>query len=56
MYKNAKFGFEKRALNSCDEQAVVIYGRGKVADNVTVEPYYIWKTEEAPDKTPAAAR
>jgi hypothetical protein len=54
MYKQNTFGFEKRALNSYDEQAVVLYGRGKVANNVTVEPYYIWKTEEAPNRTPAA--
>jgi hypothetical protein len=53
-YKQQTFGFEKRPLNSYDEQAAVVYARGKVTDNVTVEPYYIWKTEEAPNRTPAA--
>lgn len=52
MYKQATFGYEKRALNSYDEKGVVVYGRGKITDNVSVEPYYIWKTEEAPNKTP----
>ena len=54
MYKQATFGFEKRALNSYDEKAVVVYGRGKITDNVTVEPYYIWKEEATPTNRTAA--
>src|SRR5574341_1406252 len=56
MYKKATFGYEKRALNSYDEKGVVVYGRGKITDKVTVEPYYIWKEEETPDASTAAAK
>ncbi len=35
----------KVRLTSSNEQAVGVYGRGKV-DNLTFEPYYIWKTED----------
>ena len=41
-------GYKSRQLNASDEQAVVVYGRGKITDNVTIEPYYIWKNEDAP--------
>ncbi len=51
MYKQATFGYEKRALNSYDEKGVVVYGRGKITDTVTVEPYYIWKEEATPNGT-----
>lgn len=54
MYKQATFGFEKRALNSYDEKAAVIYGRGKITDNLTIEPYYIWKEEATPTTKTAA--
>jgi len=47
-------GFDSRQLNSYDEQAVVLYGRGKVTDKVTIEPYYIWKNEESPNMNPTA--
>jgi hypothetical protein len=56
MYKQATFGFEKRALNSYDEKAAVVYGRGKITDNVTIEPYYIWKEEATPNASTAAAK
>jgi hypothetical protein len=48
MYKQNAVGSKRRALNSYDEKAAVVYGRGKVTDNVTVEPYYIWKEEATP--------
>jgi Alginate export len=51
MYTKARYGFEDRALNSYDEKGAVIYGRGKVTENVTIEPYYIWKEEATPDGT-----
>ena len=44
-----------RSLNSYDEQAFILYGRGKVTDKVLIEPYYIWKHEESPNNNPAAA-
>jgi hypothetical protein len=36
----------KKRLTGSNEQAVVVYGRGKI-DSFTFEPYYIWKTEKA---------
>jgi hypothetical protein len=49
-------GFDSRQLNSYDEKGYVVYGRGKVTDNVTIEPYYIWKLEETPNMSTPAAR
>lgn len=36
----------KKILNASDEQAFVVYGRDKLSENLTVEPYYIFKREE----------
>ena len=36
----------RRLLNASDEQGFVVYGRSKLTDNLTVEPYYIWKHED----------
>jgi len=36
----------KKILNASDEQAFVVYGRDKLSENLTVEPYYIYKKEE----------
>lgn len=36
----------KKILNASDEQAFVVYGRNKLSENLTVEPYYIFKREE----------
>jgi hypothetical protein len=44
---------DSRQLNPYDERAFVLYGRGKITDNLTIEPYYIWKVEEAPNKNPS---
>jgi hypothetical protein len=56
-YKKAELpaGYDSRQLNPYDEQAMVVYVRGKVTDTVTIEPYYIWKHEEAPNMNPTAA-
>lgn len=35
----------KRLLTGSDEQGFVIYGRSKI-DNLSLEPYYVYKTEE----------
>lgn len=42
----------KRLLNSSDEQGVVVYSRNKLSKNVAIEPYYMWKQEEAFGTTP----
>jgi Alginate export len=47
-YKTSQYPDGMRPLNSYDEQAFVLYGRGKLADNVLIEPYYIWKNENTP--------
>ena len=36
----------KKILNASDEQAFVVYGRDKLSENLSVEPYYIYKREE----------
>jgi hypothetical protein len=36
----------KKILNASDEQAFMIYGRDKINENLTIEPYYIYKKEE----------
>jgi len=36
----------KKILNASDEQAFMLYGRDKLSENLTVEPYYIFKREE----------
>jgi len=46
----ASYGFSyidnKRRLNASDERGAIVYGKSKVTDTVTIEPYYIFKTEE----------
>jgi hypothetical protein len=38
--------------NTSDEQGIVVYGKSKVSDIVTLEPYYIWKQEGGYGTTP----
>jgi hypothetical protein len=35
----------KRILNASNEQAVVLYGKTKISDNLLLEPYYVYKEE-----------
>jgi hypothetical protein len=42
----------KRLINSSDEQGVVVYSRNKLSKNISIEPYYMWKKEEAFPTTP----
>ncbi len=37
----------KKLLNVSREQAIVVYGRNKITDNVSLEPYYIYKNEQS---------
>jgi hypothetical protein len=39
----------KRILNTSDSQAALLYGKSKVSENMTMEPYYIFKREDAID-------
>ena len=36
----------KKILNASDERAFMVYGRDKITENLTVEPYYIYKREK----------
>lgn len=42
----------KNLLNASDEQAAVVYVKSKINDYLSVEPYYIFKEEDAFSKTP----
>jgi hypothetical protein len=37
----------KRQLNTTDDEGFVIYGKGKLGENLGVEPYYMYKREKA---------
>jgi hypothetical protein len=39
----------KKILNASDEQAFMVYGRDKINENLSVEPYYIYKKEKEID-------
>ncbi len=39
------FSAPKRTLDGSDNDGAVFYFRGKLSDNLTLEPYYIWKKE-----------
>jgi len=36
----------KKRLNTSDEQGFVVYGRNKISPQFSIEPYYIYKTED----------
>lgn len=38
---------QKRQLTTSSEQGFVVYGRSKAIGNLTIEPYYMYKTEKA---------
>lgn len=42
----------KKQLTASSEQAFVIYSRNKLSQNITVEPYYIYKREAEMGSTP----
>lgn len=46
----------QRTLDSNDNDGAIVYGRGKIGDSLTVEPYYIWKREAAIGTTIPALR
>ena len=35
-----------KILNASDEQALMVYGRSKLNENLSIEPYYIYKKED----------
>ena len=46
------FDGEKQVLNTSDESGFILYGKSKINDKFSVEPYYIYKVEDATDSTP----
>lgn len=38
---------DKKILNASNEQGFVVYGRDKLSEKLTLEPYYIYKSEES---------
>jgi len=46
-YLPSLYASEKRPINTSDETGIVVYGRVKAGESIKVEPYYIFKTEEA---------
>lgn len=49
-YLPSMYASEKRPLNSSDEQGWVVYGRGKIGESLSLEPYYMYKKEETADE------
>ncbi len=47
VYAPSIFAATKRQLNVSNEQGFVAYGKSKISDNLTVEPYYMYKTEKS---------
>ena len=43
---NSTYYRNKKILNASDEQGFVVYSRNKLSENVSIEPYYIYKREE----------
>jgi hypothetical protein len=50
---SARPPYGKVRINTSDEEGVVVYDRSKVADNLSIEPYYIYKREKAFSATPS---
>ncbi len=46
IYMPLLFPEVKRQLTTSNEQGFVVYGRSKINDNLTIEPYYMYKTEK----------
>lgn len=44
--------YGKKILNSSDEQAFIVYSHNQLNDNILIEPYCIYKREEAFGSTP----
>jgi len=52
VYLPSLYAANKRRLNTSDEQGFFIYGKNKITDNLSVEPYYIYKKEDKFSATP----
>jgi hypothetical protein len=50
---SARPPFGKVRINTSNEQGVVVYGRSKLADTFSLEPYYIYKKEKGFSTTPS---
>ncbi len=52
IYLPSLYAANKRALNTSDEKGFFVYGKNKITDNLSVEPYYIYKKEDKFATTP----
>ncbi len=52
IYLPSLYAANKRALNTSDEKGFFVYGKNKITDNLSVEPYYIYKKEDKFAATP----
>ncbi len=47
IYLPSAFAVTKKQLTTSNEQGFVLYGHDKITDNISVEPYYIFKNENS---------
>ncbi len=52
VYLPSLYAANKRRLNTSDEQGFFVYGKNKITDNFSIEPYYIYKKEDKFSITP----
>ncbi|MCX8031304.1 MAG: alginate export family protein [Thermodesulfovibrionales bacterium] len=52
IYLPSLYATNKRRLNTSDELGFFIYSKNKISDNLTIEPYYIYKKEDKFSATP----
>lgn len=52
VYLPSLYAANKRRLNTSDEQGFFVYGKNKITDNFSIEPYYIYKKEDKFSTTP----
>ena len=50
---SARPPYGKVLINTSNEEGVVVYGRSKLSDTFSLEPYYIYKREKAFSTTPS---
>ncbi|MDX9714449.1 MAG: alginate export family protein [Dissulfurispiraceae bacterium] len=46
-YLPSAYAANKKQLTGSDEAGFVVYGKSKLSDSLTLEPYYVYKTEDA---------
>ena len=52
LYLPSLYAGAKKQLTASNEEGFVVYGRNKINDNLTIEPYYMYKKEDKFGATP----